>query len=375
MNIALVTEKYPPDPGGLAVSVSRLANALVKTGHSVTVFTTSARLAPSQTEKNDQSGVFVHYTGAHRRIDDTLAAWFEHIVAQHSARGFDLLHGFFATQAGFLATYAAKYLGIPSVVAVRGNDLDRALFDPAKSGMILHALQNANAITANTHDLKRKALALSGKKNVIFIPNGVDTKEYRPTEPNHELKASLGIFLPTVGFVGEARAKKGLAGLLVAFREAYHRFPFHLLLIGGTRSGEDSDLLRVFLKQNPELPLIIVAEQSHQNMPRYYHLLDVFVMPSLRDGLPNALLEAMASANAVVGSAVGGMVDILQDQQNGRLIPPGDPSALAETILELLPDLESRTRLGNNARQTVLERYSPEAELHANLKLYSALFR
>src|SRR5262245_47767268 len=143
LNVALITEKYPPDPGGLAVSVFRLVNSLAKSGYRVTVFATSSRLAPSQAETVHQSGVQIHRIGIHRRVEDTLSAWFEHIVAQHSAAAFDILHGFFATHPGFLAAYCGRYLGAPSVVAARGNDLDRAVFDPARNSMILYALHQA----------------------------------------------------------------------------------------------------------------------------------------------------------------------------------------------------------------------------------------
>jgi glycosyltransferase involved in cell wall biosynthesis len=96
-------------------------------------------------------------------------------------------------------------------------------------------------------------------------------------------------------------------------------------------------------------------------------------MPSLRDGLPNALLEAMACERAVLATEAGGISDAIQDGENGRMVPVSDLQALVAAALELLADSEERQRLGRAARQTVLAEFSLEQELQANLTLYDRL--
>jgi hypothetical protein len=81
--------------------------------------------------------------GAHKRVDDTLVDWFELIVEEHQREPFDLIHAYFLPMAGFVGTYAGKYLNIPSVVSIRGNDIERAAFDPSKFSHVMYALQNA----------------------------------------------------------------------------------------------------------------------------------------------------------------------------------------------------------------------------------------
>jgi glycosyltransferase involved in cell wall biosynthesis len=262
---------------------------------------------------------------------------------------------------------------VPTIVSARGNDLDRAVFDAAKSAQILYALQHADAITTNSRDLIRKAQALAPTRSAILIPNGVDTDHFRSAPRDEALTQTLGLAdRSVIGFVGEARSKKGLAALLIAYSSvAQHRLAA-LLLVGGVRR-DDKELLKVFQKQQPDLPIVVVPYTSSDTLPAYYNLIDVLALPSLRDGLPNALLEGMACERAIVGTAVGGIPDAIVDGENGRLVPPGDVDALAQAMDDLLADAELRRCLGQRARETVLRDFTLEQELEKNLALYRDL--
>jgi glycosyltransferase involved in cell wall biosynthesis len=370
MRIALLSEKYPPDPGGLAVSVQRLAQGLIAAGHTVCV------CAPNDTPELRRAiddDVEVLRLPLFRRGDDTLAEWFSLLAAQHAAQPFAVIHAYFVTQLAFVGVYAGRTLGVPTIVSARGNDLDRAVFDAAKSAQILYALQHANAITANSRDLIRKAQALVPTRSAILIPNGVDAAHYRSLPRDESLAQSLGLANRSViGFVGEARSKKGLASLLIAYRSVAQRRSAALLLVGGVRR-DDKELLKVFQKQQPDLPVIVVPYTTSDMLPAYYNLIDVLALPSLRDGLPNALLEGMACERAIVGTAVGGIPDAIVDGENGRLVPPGDVDALAQAMDDLLADTELRRCLGRHARETILRDFTLEQELEKNLTLYRDL--
>jgi glycosyltransferase involved in cell wall biosynthesis len=101
----------------------------------------------------------------------------------------------------------------------------------------------------------------------------------------------------------------------------------------------------------------------------------VLVLPSLRDGLPNALLEGMACGRAVVATDVGGMPDVLRDGENGILVPAGDVERLADSIRALLDDRDRRKQLGQEARLTVQEGFTPERELDLTQQVYRRLQR
>jgi glycosyltransferase involved in cell wall biosynthesis len=105
-------------------------------------------------------------------------------------------------------------------------------------------------------------------------------------------------------------------------------------------------------------------------MPAYYSLMDVFVHPSLRDGMPNALLEAMACGVPVIATPVGGVLDVVRNQENGMLAPVNDVDALADAIQCVLDDSTLRESISKSARETIVERFRPELELNANLEVY-----
>jgi glycosyltransferase involved in cell wall biosynthesis len=373
MNICLIPEKYLPDPGGLAVSAHRLVHGLAARGHTVHVCLATEALPARQVGHTVEGNVSVHRVGASRRSDDTLADWFDAVIALHRTHHFDLLHGYYLVRAGYVTVYAARYLGVPSVVSARGNDLDRTIFDPAKAGATLWTLAHAGAITAVSTDLARRASALAPGRPVHLIHSGVDANQFAALPKDTALLAQLQLAdLPTIGFVGEARLKKGLGTLLLAFERAAARHPSQLLLIGGVR-GDDADTVRVFQRQHPHLTLRVVPHTSHEQLPARYNLLDVLALPSLHDGLPNALLEGMACERAIVASAVGGIPDALVDGQNGRLVPPGDVDALTNALVALLRSPEQRHALGAAARQTVLSAFNSTRELTANLEVYRSI--
>ncbi len=379
MNVLVLTEKYPPDVGGLAVSTRRLALGLSQAGHAVTVSVLDSSLPPGATIPSDDAGVSVLRTRAHRRTDDTLADWFDQIVALSATRHVDLIHALYLTRPAFVAVMAARTSGCLSVISARGNDLDRVAFDPGRFSQLLWALQQADAVTAVSTDLVRKAQALVPGRQVHCIPNGVDAELFARGPRDEALVKSLALDTTlVVAFVGEARRKKGLTTLLPAFARVCARYdpPATLLLVGGVRK-DDAPIVEVFRRQNSALQLRVVPNVPHEQLPAYYRLADLLVFPSLRDGMPNALLEGMACEKAVVASEVGGIADVLGDRQPeaGRLVPPADIDALADAMQELLSDPSRRARLGTVARAVVVSEFTPALELERNLALYRSLMR
>ena len=283
----------------------------------------------------------------------------------------------YVTRPAFVAVTAARYLGRPSVVSARGNDLDRTVFDPGKFSQIAWSLYNASAVTAVTADLARKAGAFAPGVKVHVVPNSVDTAHFAPGPRDEALACSLGLARASVvAFVGEARQKKGLTVLLPAFARACARSDqkLALLLVGGVRQ-DDAPILEVFRRQNPAVDIHLVPNVPHAELVAYYHLADVLVVPSLRDGMPNALLEGMACEKAIVASCVGGIPDVLcrDGAENGVLVPPGDVAALSDAMLSLLADSSLRTRLGHAARLTVASDFTPAREIERNLEIYRSL--
>ncbi len=390
MKIALLTEKYTPDIGGLAISSERLARLLTSAGHYIRVFAPTLSLLPSDQRTHTSNRVTVTRFGAHKRVDDTLVHWFDLITEEHARDPFDVLHAYFLTQAGFIATFAGRYLNIPSVVSIRGNDVDRAAFDPARFSHSMFALQNANVVTANANASIRKAKAFFDRE-IILIPNAVDVEHFKPMERNEALAESLGLERKrkeerddvgkwrvetdgaVIGFVGELREKKGLKTLLSAYAQVNKKQETTLLIVGAIRQGEDKQIFDEFITAHPNLQIFVTGYIPPSDLPAYYSMMEVFVHPSLHDGMPNAILEAMACERAVIATPAGGTKDIVEDGKNGMLVNVNDANMLAEKILELLDDREKRKSLGKSAREFVISKFKPEQELTANLEVYRKL--
>lgn len=381
MKIAFLSEKYTPDIGGLAISAERLARVLASAGHHVQVFAPTLNLPQSEKRTLSSNGISVTRFGVHKRTDDTLVDWFEILVEEHKQEQFDVLHAYFLAQAGFVAAFAGKYLDVPSVVSARGNDLERAIFDPSRAAHTLYALQHANAISTNANELAKKAKALVPDLQVTVIPNGIDIEHFRPLPRNEALAESLNLIKDAnvketarvIGFAGELREKKGLRSLLSAYAQVNKKNPATLLIVGDIRAGVDKQTFEELKLSKPEARIVVTGFVSSRDLPAYYSLMDIFVQPSLRDGLPNALLEAMACEKAVIGTAVGGILDAVTDCENGRLITTIDVNNLANAIYELLSDESLRMKLGKAARQTIMNKFTLQAELNGNLALYRQL--
>jgi glycosyltransferase involved in cell wall biosynthesis len=381
MKIAFLSEKYTPDIGGLAISAERIARLLASAGHQVHIFAPTGSLPAADTRSYASNGISITRFGAHKRVDDTLVDWFELLVQEHRRAPFDLIHAYFLTQAGFVGAYAGRYLNIPSVVSARGNDLERAVFDPSRASHILYSLRHASAVTTNANELSRKAQALVPNLEVSVIPNGVDTGLFKPLPRNNALAESLSLIhggkleltSRVIGFAGELREKKGLRSLLSAYAQVSLKDPAILLIVGDVRAGEDRQAFEEFKLSNPQAQVVVTGFVSAHDMPAYYALMDIFVQPSLRDGLPNALLEAMACEKPVIATPVGGIVDAVLDCKNGRLVSTNNADELASAMAELLTNENLRNELGRAGRQTILEKFTLQTELDGNLSVYRRL--
>jgi glycosyltransferase involved in cell wall biosynthesis len=381
MRIALLSEKYTPDIGGLAISAERLARSLASAGHQIRVFAPTTNVLRCETRTLNSSGIRVTRFGARKRVDDTLVDWFELLADEHRREPFDVIHAYFLMQAGFVAAYAGKYLDVPSVVSARGNDLERAVFDPSRAAHISYALQNAGAVTTNASDLAKKATALVPGLNISIIPNGIDANHFKPLPRNIALAESLSLIngdkpwatARVIGFAGELREKKGLRPLLNAYAQVNNLNPATLLIVGDVRAGEDRQLFEEFKRSHPNAQIFVTGFVPHVDLAAYYSLMDVFIQPSLRDGLPNALLEAMACERAVVATPVGGIPDAIVDCKNGRLVSTNNATELAEVIEEVLTNEALRKDLAGAGRQTILEKFTLQAEVDGNFAVYQRL--
>jgi glycosyltransferase involved in cell wall biosynthesis len=169
----------------------------------------------------------------------------------------------------------------------------------------------------------------------------------------HHLRTQLGIpeEAAVIGFVGRLTKDKGIGELVRSFQilERQGR-PVRLLLMGDFESGDPVDRETVeWIHTNPAARWLGFVPDPKP----YYRLMNVFVFPTYREGLPNVLLEAAAAGVPLVSTKVTGVVDIIQDGLTGILVPPGDAPALARAVGQLLDEPETATRMVKAAQDMI----------------------
>jgi glycosyltransferase involved in cell wall biosynthesis len=208
------------------------------------------------------------------------------------------------------------------------------------------------------------------RDKVMVIPYGVDLKAYQVGR-NPSLKAQLGISAdaPVVGVVARLHPQKGHSYLIEAARSIVASHPdVHFVFVG------DGELRPQLEKQVGESNL---AEHFHflgfrDDVKDLLKTFDIFVLPSLYEGLPNVVLEAMATGLPVVATAVDGTAELIVNDQTGFLIPPKNPHELSEKISHLLADSNRRQCFGQKGRERVEQHYSLEKQVAGFQDLYES---
>ena len=210
---------------------------------------------------------------------------------------------------------------------------------------------------------------LGTRNGLPVVPNGVDVDRFHPGVDGDALRRAWGLEgSRVVLFAGRFVGRKGVEYLLEAFARTAPAHPdARLVLVGEGRRDYRPWIRRLGLGARVR----IVPGQRHEAMPAVYAAVDVFCLPSLYEGLPLALLEAMACGRAVVTTRADGMPDAVEDGVSGLLVPPRSARALAGALDRLLGDAGLRRRLGAEARRVVERKFAWERAWEA----YGDVFR
>lgn len=372
--VVIVSERALPEHGGVAVATSRIAAQAAARGERVLLVCHSREAPPGARHQRENAGVTEHLLGRLPREDDAAMALADHAAEVALESNADLVHGIYAVRAGYVATLVASWTGARSIVSLRGNDFDRGIHRAADLPFVAHAIARAHVVTGVSRELCARAGATFGRE-VEHVSNSVDGQAFRPEARDNSLVASLGLGTGAViGFSGELREKKGMRFLLPAFADLARHRDVHLLLIGGVR-GDAREAFAAFRETAPEAAArirVLDYARSEKRLNRLLALCDLMVFPALYEGMPNALLEAMAAARPVLVTDVGGHRDVVRHGVSGAMLSLAELDALPDAIEELL-DLpaEERERMGRAARAHVLEHHRPEMESAAYGELYA----
>lgn len=209
---------------------------------------------------------------------------------------------------------------------------------------------------------------------VTVVPNGVDVARFTLAMTREQARERLGIAdVPyVIGTLGRLEEQKGLPHLVEALRLLAEGGDGAFLLVAG--SGRAEGRLREMISRLG-LEARVRFLGVRRDVPEIHRAMDVFVLPSLWEGLPIALLEAMASGLPVVATPVGGIPDVVRDGTNGLLVPPADPVALAEALRRLRRDPSLGAELGRAGRETVRDRHSHRRVAEQVMTIYRESLR
>jgi glycosyltransferase involved in cell wall biosynthesis len=316
-------------------------------------------------------GGIARFVGTHRPVVRAL-------TGTVGARGVGLVHAFVVAALGY-AGRAGRAAGVP-VVGTAHESLG-ALARPRR-WLLVQALNRlcdrvtvpskANGAEAVRHGLRSDRLTV--------VRTGIDVARFRPDPAaGRRVRDALGIApdAPLVGMVARFNRGKGHDVLLRAMADVAGGCPAaRCLLVGDALFEGEADWKARMLAVARALDLgdRAVFTGWRDDVPAILQALDVLVhSPTTPDSMPTAVLEAMAAGRPVIGAAIGGVPELVADGVTGRLVPPGEPRALAEALRSLLADPAGRAALGAAARDRAALEFSRERYARAMAEVYETV--
>jgi N-acetyl-alpha-D-glucosaminyl L-malate synthase BshA len=344
-----------PGIGGSGLLGTRLGLELAKRGHEVRFITYEVpfELQEGQYEnvKVDLVDVLEYPLFRYPPYTVALASRMAQVTQKYNL---DLLHVHYAIPHAVSAYIAQQMTGIPYVVTLHGSDVHTLGADPSYQPATRFAVESANAVTCVTKHICQTAEQTLGIRCAVKpITNFTDPNIYRPNAceflPDNKKRQLI--------HVSNFRAVKRVNDLVTAFAQIADEVPdVDLLLIGdGPTRPEVDRLIRKF-----ELNNRIRCPGFKRDVYQYLRCSEAFALSSELEGAPLSLLEAMSCALPVISTAVGGIPEIIQDGENGLLVPFGDIDAYADKLYAILTDSSLAMELGQAARQTILQNHTAE---------------
>lgn len=348
-----VLEVFQPPVGGVPAHVSALARGLTERGHSLTVAGPPDAAVRSELEAGGIAYVPLALVPSPKPTQDL--AILRRLVRLLGSGHFDLVH-LHAQKAGLVGRLAALIARVPAVYTPHSFVYRTQLLRPRAGARarflatrgLEQALGHVSAAIIGVADEERRAavadhIAAPGRIHTVL--NGVEPD--LGAEPDPRLLEFRGEG-PLLGFVANLRDQKGLPDLLDALELLAARGEAPRMAIVG--DGPMWEEVEGRLASSPAGPTTLLLPYAGAVEP-YLKALDAFVLPSLWEGLPLAVLEAMFLGLPVVATAVNGTPEAVADGRTGLLVAPGDARALADAMARVASDPELRARLGAAGRE------------------------
>jgi glycogen synthase len=359
MRILILNSEYPPIGGGAGNASAHIADQFERMGHTVAVVTSRFGALP---HREDQGRLSIYRIPGLRRRQDrsnpleqilfilSASFWTLSLIPRFKPHA---TLAFFGVPSGPVAWLLKKLFRIPYIVSLRGGDVpgfrpyDFRLYHRLAAPFLRVIWRNAAAVVANSGGLRQMAHAFDPRFEIPVIPNGIDLDLYKTegrdwTSPR---LLSAGRIVHQKGLDLAMRALGGLKDL---------HWEWHIAGDGPQRPVLQSLARELGIEDHVHF----LGWQSREQLMQCYRQANMFVFPSRHEGMPNALLEAMASGLPVVASCIAGNEELVVEGETGYLVPSEDMEALQTALKKLLSDPASREQMGNASRQYVEANYS-----------------
>lgn len=272
---------------------------------------------------------------------------------------------------------AAKIIGLPFVVSIHGHPdfLDGNSFVKKLWYMVQKWSDKIITVSNSIKDVLIREGRVRPDK-ITVIHNGIGSIDIQCDPPimKQKIRQELGIDNSDqiIGCVGTLRSVKGHKYLIQAMPLILEKFPHSYLVLVGNGPLRD-ELEELAEKIGVKKKIIFLGYRT--DILELMHVFDVFVLPSLSEGLSNVLLEAMITSKPVIATNVGGNPEVIEDGKTGLLVPPKDPQKIAEAVLSLLSDEDKRIRMGEAGLRRVKEKFSISKTVQEYKKVYHEVLR
>jgi glycosyltransferase involved in cell wall biosynthesis len=358
MRILLINSEYPPIGGGAGNASEHLAREMAAQGHQVTVLTSRFKGLP---HRESQGSIYIHRVPALRRRQDRSKAYEQiafiltgSLAALPLAARLrpDVTLAFFGMPSGAIGLLLRIMLRIPYVVSLRGGDVpgfrpyDFAFYHRLISPLLHLIWRHAQAVVANSGGLRALAQRFNRRVPIHIIPNGADLEVFSP--PEREWSP------PRLLFVGRVVYQKGLDLLLHALSNLRH-IPWELTVVGD--GPQRRPLKQLCEHLGIEGRVRFLGWLKGPALVDAYGAANLFPYPSRHEGMPNAVLEAMASGLPVIASRIAGNEELVIPEETGLLIEPENQQALERALARLIEDPHRRREMGQAARRRAAEHF------------------
>lgn len=381
INIAMISFYYLPEYSGSAKQATRLIKQL--RDYKVNSFVISAQLNAAWSLREVIDGVDIIRVPVNRDRP-LLSFWFgvaqqlwkmRSVIDLVHSHGMNPLHGF--------PLFFSHLIRKPNIgkLAIAQSDINFKGHGRIVGRLHKWFLRHADGYIATSSALQDELYqsGLSSQK-CYLIPNGVDTDIFHPLAPKDKkaLRSSLGIRDEVVVlFVGVIDRRKGIDILIPAFNRVIKRGINAKLLLVGPQSREDNgavfynSMKRLVSDLGMDDKIVFCSYTA--NVSSYYQAADIFVLPSLSEGLANVILEAMACALPVIGTRISGTEDLIKPNDEGLLVTPGDEVSLAEAMTSVLKEPKRMSQMAAKAYKKAAETYSLNIISSSYFKIYEQL--